>query len=187
MRLAVLLTAFALSACAFSSEEPFFADSDAATPFAEGARYLWQAPNDPSYDVTFHRDGVRYTVTEASHQDRPMTGVLFVAIPETPENDYIVQWRQETDVAGRVYAFVWPVGDGFKVYAAPTAFGGEGVGERADDAFCTRGAYGECVFRARSNLLAYYQRIAYPALRSGNVAPESALDVTPITAPPGKN
>lgn len=189
MRVAGLMAALALSACAFSSERPLFADGEGAQPIADGARFIWQAENDAPMEVAFRRDGAAYTVTERAHPDEPMTGVLLVEVPETPQDDYIVQWRDENAREGRVYAFMWPAGGGYRVYSDPDAFEGEGDGPKPADAFCVRRAYGECVFTSRSNLLAYYQAIAYPALVSGRIAPDGALILTPISdsAPAGKS
>src|SRR5512134_3213579 len=108
MRWAVLLALVALSSCTFSSEAAFFRDADAAFPIADGARFVWQAPEDDALDVTFQRHGAAYEVTERNHPDEPMTGVLLIAVPETPEDDYIVQWQAEPGDTSRAYAFMWP-------------------------------------------------------------------------------
>jgi hypothetical protein len=176
----VLVAALALSACAFSSERALFADGDAAQPIADGARFRWRAPDDDAMTVTFHRNGAAYDLTERDHPDEPMTGVLLIAVPETPQDDYIVQWRDEDAVEGRIYAFMWPVGAGYQVYSDPDAFEGQGDGPKPGDAFCQRRAYGECMFRARADLIAYYQTIVYPRLNSDAEAPEGYLELTPI-------
>lgn len=188
MRIAGLVVACALGACAFSSQDALFDDSDAAQPIADGARFAWIAPNEAPMDVTFRREGATYAITQSAHADEPMTGVLLVPVPETPQADYIVQWRDENDREGRVYAFMWPVEDGYRVYADPDAFEDQNDGPKRADAFCVRRAYGECMFTSRSNLLAYYQAIVYPALSSGAVSAENALVLTPLTgaAQPGK-
>lgn len=180
MRFLALLTALALSACSFSSEQALFNDSDAAQPFADGARFTWRAPDDPPMTVTFQREGAGYTVTEASHTDRPMTGVLLVPIPETSQEDYVVQWTPEDGEPGRTYAFMVRVPDGYRVFSGPGSFEDSGDGPKPADAFCERRAYGECVFDSRTDLLAYYQAIAYPALRENAATIEDALALTPL-------
>ena len=122
MRCAGFLAMVALSSCTFSSEDAFFVDADAAFPIADGARFVWQAPDDDALNVTFRRDGAAYDVTERSHPDEPMTGVLLMAVPETPEDDYIVQWQAEPGDTSRAYAFMWPDGSGYRLYSEPSSF-----------------------------------------------------------------
>jgi hypothetical protein len=180
MRCLALLTALALSACSFSSEQALFNDSDAAQPFADGARFTWRAPDDPPMTVTFEREGAGYTITEASHADTPMTGVLLVAVPETTQEGYIVQWASEAGQSERAYAFMVRVANGYRVFSGPGSFEPTGDGPKPADAYCERRAYGECVFASRTDLLAYYQAIAYPALREGAATMEGALELTPL-------
>lgn len=180
MRFLALLTALALSACSFSSEQPLFSDSDAVQPFADGAHFRWQAPDDPPMTVSFSREGAGYAITELSHEDRPMTGVLFVAIPETTQEDYVVQWAAETGQPARTYAFMVRVGNGYRVFSGPGSFEESGDGPKPADAYCERRSYGECVFDTRSDLLAYYQAIAYPAIRENVSAIDDALTLTPL-------
>ncbi len=181
MRFLALLTALALGACAFSSEQAFFSDADAAEPFEDGSRFEWRAPEDSPLTVVFHRVGAGYTVTELSGDGGPMTGVLLVAVPETPQEDYIVQWTSESDQQQRAYAFMMRAGDGYRVFSDPASFEERGDGPKPADAYCERRAYGECVFNSRSDLLAYYQAIAYPALRDGAAAMDGALVLTPLS------
>lgn len=180
MRYLALLTALALGACAFSSEQALFGEGEAAQPFADGARFAWRAPDDDAMVVTFRREGAGYTLTEQGHPDQPMTGVVLVAVPETPQEDYIVQWASEPGRAERAYAFMVRVADGYRVFSDPASFEERGDGPKPAEAFCERRAYGECAFDSRSDLLAYYQAIAYPALAADATTMEGALELTPL-------
>jgi hypothetical protein len=183
MRGAGLVAILMLSACAFSSEGAFFSDPDAAQPVADGTRFVWQAPDDEAMDVTFHRNGAAYDLIERNHPDEPMTGVLLVAVPETSEDDYIVQWNPDPGQDARTYAFMWPVGDGYRVFSNPSAFA-DVEAEKPQAAFCEERAYGECAFATRERLLAYYHGVVYPALAARGETLEGSLEMTP--APDGK-
>ena len=48
--------------------------------------------------------------------------MLFVPIPETPEQDFIAQVKLPNAGDARAYAYLWPVGDGYRLtIAAPRA------------------------------------------------------------------
>jgi hypothetical protein len=178
MRKAGFAALVLLSACAFSSEHAFFSAVDANQPIADGARYLWQAPGEDALQVTFQLRGHEYEITERSHEE-PLAGVTFVAVPETPGNDYIVQWQQEQGSDVRIYAFMWPNSAGYRIYSSPSAFDTPD-GSKPTEAYCQAMAYGECRFTTREQLLAFYQNVVYPALAAGNVASDDYLELTPF-------
>ena len=167
-----------LSACAFSSEHAFFSAADASQPITDGARYLWQTPGEDALQVTFHRRGDEYEIAERSHEE-PLAGVIFVAVPETVGDDYIVQWRQEHGSDVRIYAFMWPNGSGYRIYSSPSAFDAPD-GAKPTEAYCQAMAYGECRFTTREQLLAFYQNVVYPALAADSVASDDYLELTPL-------
>lgn len=186
MRKAGLAALVLLSACAFSSERAFFSAADAGQPIADGARYLWQAPGDEALRVTFRIHGDAYEVTDSRSEEEPLAGVIFIAVPETPGDDYIVQWQQEQDSDVRVYAFMWPSGAGYRIYSSPSAFDAPD-GSKPTEAYCQSMAYGECRFSTRERLLAFYQNVVYPALAGGAVTSDDYLELTPFaTAAPDR-
>ncbi len=179
MRKAGFAALVLLSACAFSSEHAFFSAADASQPIADGARYLWQAPGDEALQVTFRLRGEAYEVTERRSEEEPLAGVTFIAAPETPGDDYIVQWQQEQGSDVRIYAFMWPNGAGYRIYASPSAFNAPD-GSKPAEAYCQPMAYGECRFSTREQLLAFYQNVVYPALAAGAVTSDDYLELTPL-------
>jgi hypothetical protein len=128
--------------------------ADASQPIADGAQYLWQAPGDQALQVTFHLRGAEYEAIERRGHDEPLVGVMFVAVPETPENDYVVQWQHEQGSEVRVYALMWPNGDGYRIYSTPSVFDAPD-GSKPMEAYCQPMAYGECRFATREQLLAF--------------------------------
>jgi hypothetical protein len=178
MRTAGFAALVLLSACAFSSEHAFFSAADASQPIADGARYLWQAPGDDALQVTFRLQGGEYEITERAHEEA-LAGVIFIAVPETPGNDYIVQWQQEQGSDVRIYAFMWPNGAGYRIYSSPSAFDAPD-GSKPTEAYCQAMAYGECRFTTRERLLAFYQNVVYPALAAGSVTSDDYLELTPF-------
>jgi hypothetical protein len=179
MRRAGFAALLVLSACAFSSEHAFFSAADASQPIADGARYLWQAAGDEALHVTFHLRGDLYEITDSRSAEGPLAGVTFIAVPETPGNDYIVQWQQEQGSDVRIYAFMWPSGAGYRIYSSPSAFDAAD-GSKPTEAYCQAMAYGECRFTTRERLLAFYQNVVYPALAVGSVTSDDYLELMPF-------
>ncbi len=182
-RVLLFLAALALSACAFSSEEAFFSADEGAHPISNGARYVWRAPGDDPLNVTFHRSGGGYELTERNHPEDRMLGVLLIAVPETPVDDYIVQWQSERGDEARIYAFMWPHEDGYRIFSDPDTFTAVD-GTKPQHAYCEERAYGECMFRTREALLAFYQNVVYPTLSDGGATSEEYLDLTPVSGAP---
>ncbi|QGZ95061.1 hypothetical protein [Terricaulis silvestris] len=179
MRKVAFAALLVLSACAFSSERAFFGAADASQPIADGARYVWQAPGDEVMDVTFQLRGAEYELTERNHADDTLAGLLFIDVPETSADDYIVQWQQEQGSDVRIYAFMWADGAGYRIYSSPSAFDAPD-GSKPTEAYCQAMAYGECRFTTREQLLAFYQNVVYPALAGGSVTSDDYLELTPF-------
>jgi hypothetical protein len=166
-----------LAACAFSSARPFFDARDAASPFAEG-RYEWREQGD-TRTIVLRRDGAAYVVRpDDDNGERPML-VLFAAVPETPEDDYIVQVQFQPDIEARAYAFMWPHEAGYRLIAAPSVIERLEAGSATLDARCAKRPMGECQLDGRADLLALYRETVYPRFVTGSVAPSHYMDITP--------
>jgi hypothetical protein len=176
-----VVSALALASCAFSSEQALFADNEGAAPIADGAMYDWKPSNEADEDfvVRFTRVGSGYELRPVGQNgERPMQ-VLFVDVPETPENDYIAQVIIDADrPEAFAYAYLWPTGaDGYRVFAQPSAFGEDGALYRVEG-YCTPASYSACTFTRADDVRRYYRDVLYPAFRSGHI-PASYLTLTP--------
>ena len=185
MRFLVWLAALALSACAFTSEAPFFQPREAVYPISDGATLDFADSGGEVTPLTFHQAAAGgYGVIDASHADEPME-VLFIAIAETPEDDYILQVQLERGDSSRAYAFMWREGEGFRMVMDP------GILEPSHkilvglDTFCTWRPYRECTLRTREDLLTLYRNAIYPRFVVGNESPGSFATLAPhgIAAP----
>lgn len=154
-----------LSACAFSSERPLFAADSGATPFADGERFEWREhpenADEERIEVTYRLRGASYEIIPDSREDRPMEA-LFIALPDTPEEDYVAQLRVPPDESERVYAFFWRSGDRFKVISAPGAFDDSASGQEALARLCQARPNGECQFDSARSVLEFYRAAVYP-------------------------
>jgi hypothetical protein len=90
-----------------------------------------------------------------------------------------VQWQHEQGSEVRVYALMWPNGDGYRIYSTPSVFDAPD-GSKPMEAYCQPMAYGECRFATREQLLAFYQNVAHPMLAAGAVTSDDYLDLTPL-------
>jgi hypothetical protein len=180
-----VIAALALASCAFSSERALFADSDGVAPIADGAMYDWQPSNEADEDfvVRFTSVGAAYELRPVGqNSERPMQ-VLFVDVPQTPENDYVAQVIIDADrPEAFAYAYLWPTGaDGFRVFAQPSAFDEDGE-LHGVEGYCTPASYSACTFTRGEDVLRYYRDVLYPAFRSGHI-PASYLNLTPAAGP----
>lgn len=180
MRFPVWAAAILLGACTFSSEAPFFDVGAAAFPIADGARFDWVEPFPAGerFDVTFHRTDAGYAMTDKSHPDEPME-LLFVAIPETPEEDYIAQVRLENGDGERAYAFVWRTGDVFRIVSSPGSVEPGRKPLRGGDAYCHWRSYQECRLAGGNDLRALYRTAIYPRFVAGGDLPGSYTLLSP--------
>jgi hypothetical protein len=158
MRVAALALAFALSACAFSSEQPLFDASEAAQPIADGAHFLWRDPDSDNApkEVVYHRDGAFYEIAPSDQGDEPMQ-VLFVPLPGGPPDDYIAQVRMKDDESARAYAYMVRDGARWLIFANPNALDDDGEGQAVRARYCTTLSYGECRFENRAAALAVFR------------------------------
>lgn len=174
----LVVAALALSACAFGSEEPLFADRDGVRLFGENETLMWnERPEGEAFRVSFTRDGAGYLMRKVDESSDPPIRVLFVPIRETPEDDYVAQVQLGRDGAdGVAYAFVWRNGHGYRVFADPRAFDGGAPAEASR--YCQAVGQGECHFASRADLIGYYRTIVHPRFVRGGGAPQSYLDLT---------
>lgn len=182
-RAGVLIAAFALASCTFSSERPLFGAEDAVTPIADGAIYHWiPHPDDERLIVRFVRVGNGYEVRPLNEPaERPMR-ILFASIIETHEDDYVAQVELDDD-GSMAYAFLWLRGDDrYRVVYEPRAFAEDG--ENAAPELCAPAQYGGCTFRTAADARAYYMRVLYPAFRRWQT-PERYLDIIPADGATG--
>ncbi len=181
--LALLMAYLALAACAFSSEAPLFAESESAAPIADGAVFDWREnPEGESVVVSFHRVGAGYELRPVSKPDEePMRGILFIPVTQTPVEDFIVQIQFKPDETAATYAFLWRVGDRYRMIVAPP----DELEANASSPFCKQRQMGECGFVAAADVRAYYERVLYPVFVTGAATPENFLELTPTPAPHG--
>jgi len=179
----IILGALLLASCAFSSETPLFSAEDAFHPISDGATYNWRAyPDDEELIVRFERVGAEYVVTPVSGaSERPMR-MLLTDIRATHEDDYIAQVDISGENSSRAYAFLWPFGDDrYRVIIAPRTLA-EDAHAGAED-LCRPASYGACEFRSGDDVRAYYLRVLYPALQSGQT-PRQFIDIGPVGGEP---
>lgn len=171
----VLCAALTLAACSFYSDAPLFEDREAAAPFADGAQYLWRenGRQDGEQRVIYRRVGVRYEVSSADAEERPITA-LFVAIPQTPEEDYIVQVQLEGGEPGRAYVFLWRIEGGYRFISAPGALLAEAEPTLA--ALCRQRRNDECELASARDAVALYQSAVYSTFVTGGVTPSNFVD-----------
>lgn len=176
MRAGVLCALALLGACAFGSDQELFSVSDAAQPFADGARFTWVESGGERLDVVFRRDADgRYTIAPTSGED-PLPGVLFVPIASTPEEDYVAQLRFNTDNDGVVYAFLWRTAEGYRVVVDPGQLTPDDELSAADP-YCTWQTYQGCGLSSREDAFGVYGALIYPRFVVGAQTPEGYIDL----------
>jgi hypothetical protein len=177
---AALAAALVVAACAFSSERALFRVRDAATPIADGARFYWRENGriEEARQVVYRRTGRNYEVLPVEEEDRPI-GVLFIAVPDTPEEDYVVQAALFEDEEVRAYAFMWRMGESYRVVAAPRVVEGDGQGEAALARYCAARINSECRFDRAADVVAFYREAIYPAFVTSGRTPPDYVDQTP--------
>jgi hypothetical protein len=175
-----LCAALLLAACAFWSERPFFADTEAAHPIADGARFVWrEAGSQQRQTVVFTRAGAGYVLQDESEPDERPIEMMLIAVPDTPEGDFIAQVKLPNAEGARAYAFLWPSGDGYRLFAAPSALDAMSAAEPVLVRHCAARPQGECKIAAREDLIAIYREAVYPAFVSGAAAPRAYIELTP--------
>jgi hypothetical protein len=188
MRLPAWIMALAIGACAFSSDAPLFAAGEAAFPIADGARYDWVEPfpSGERFDVIFRRVEGGYEMIEAEHADEPMR-VRFVAIAETPEDDYVVQADLSPDSDGYAYAYAWRADEVFRIVADPGTVEPGPKRIQNVDAYCEWLSYSECKLESADEVLAVYRAVIYPRFVTGGDLPGRYTELVPIARrlPPG--
>ncbi|HRP12687.1 MAG TPA: hypothetical protein PLK37_16800, partial [Terricaulis sp.] len=137
--------ALLLAACAFWSERAYFADSEGAHPFADGARFIWrESGSQQQQTIVFTRTGAGYTLQDIGAPDERPIEMLLVPVPETPEADFIAQVKLPNAEGARAYAFLWPISGGYRLLAAPGSLDELSAAEPVMVRQCTARPQGEC-------------------------------------------
>lgn len=175
-----LAAALLLGACAFWSESAFFSDSEAEQPFANGARFVWREDGGgESQTIVFTRAGAGYTLQEIAEPDEKPIAMLLIPLPDTPEQDFIAQVTLPNAGETRAYAFLWQVGAGYRMIAAPGALDEMASAEPVLVAHCTARPQGECQLGSREGVLAIYRDVIYRRFVTGGAAPSDYMELTP--------
>lgn len=183
MRAGVLVTLALLGACAFGSEREFFSTRDGVQPFDDGARWIWHESEESGnrFELVFDRDADgRYSVAPTNGQD-PISGVLFVPITNTPEEDYIAQVRLNAENEGAVYAFLWRTDAGYRLVVDPGRLTPDD-NLSAADAFCEWQTYQSCGLSDREDVFGVYRSLIHPRFVVGGETPEGYVDLLPPDA-----
>lgn len=177
MRVAVVSVLLFLSGCAFSAERALFTGADAAYPFAEGARAHMRTSGGDDDIVVFHRapDGGYFLTGEGENAEERMP-ILFVEVPETPEEDYIVQVVTNHESFG--FGFAWRTPEGLRILSNPNAFNGTLYAAQLDT-LCTRLSHGECQLTSPDGVRAVAAQVIAAFVRSGET-PEDWIDLVPV-------
>lgn len=171
-----LCAALTLAACSFYSDVPLFEDREASAPFADGAEFLWREngrSGENEQQVVYRQMGASYEIHTAAGNERPITA-LFIAVPQTPEDDYVVQVQPGADEPGRAYVFLWRIEGGYRFISAPGALLAEAEPTLA--ALCRQRRNGECELVSSRDALALYERAVYPTFVTGGVTPSNFVD-----------
>jgi hypothetical protein len=177
-----LVVALLLGACVFSSETAFFAEDEALAPFADGARYIWieNGSEETRQVVSYRRAGGAYEIGWEDEDDR--LHALFIGVPETAEEDYIVQVRIDEGERATAYAFMWRTQAGYRAITSPRVFEPGSEGEAVADRLCERVGMGECRFASAEAVREFYHTAVYPAFVLGGQTPANYIDQ--LTPPP---
>lgn len=186
MRVRAALASLALiaaAACTFSSERPLFTERSGAHPFSHDARFTWREDGGGDlFTVIYRRVGARYEVAaEEDEGERPIS-VLFIAVPQTPEDDYIAQVAIEPGAQERAYAFLYPIAGGHRIVSAPSIVDDHAAGQAALQRRCRTRPNGECQFASGRDVIAFYREAIYPIFVRGVATPHDYIDQTPIGA-----
>lgn len=174
-RLAALLFAAALGACAFWADRALFDENDAAQPIADGARFAWIENGAMQDRVSYRRVGAGYEVAPVGENDDPPMRVWFFTVNETPEEDYIAQVAMRQGESERFYAFMWRTAEGYRLIAGPRALEDAG-GQEALSRRCSARPSGECRFDRADDVVALYREAVYPAFVLGDATPSDYVD-----------
>jgi hypothetical protein len=187
MRLRGLVAAALLlliSACAFHSDRPLFRESEAATPFADGARFLWREGNDgEARTVVYRRVGRGYEISAEEDTDDQVMRVLFIRANDMAPH-YILQVQMGADEPGRIYAFAWRTQTGLRIIAAPSVVRAvPTIGPLMMERNCVPSPNGECRLITRDNVLGIGSA-AFRGYALEPMTPEDYIDQTPISNNP---
>lgn len=184
MRLAILAAALALAGCAFSADTPLFSPEDAVFPIADGAIVEMRDPEhvDEIERLRFRATPSGYIIeepgaAEGAGDDRP---VLFVAVQETPEEDYIIVLPQDGPGSGANFAFAWRAADGLHLISNPREFEDTPDARAWLDAHTETLSYGERRFTRREDVLAFHRDFIAPRFVRGGATPDDQIIIADI-------
>lgn len=179
MRLAILAAALALAGCAFSADTPLFSPEEAAFPFADGALVEMRDPDHPEEAdrFIFSATPQGYVLQEvgAAEPAGASSAVLFVAVTDTPEEDYIISLPSDDAGAGVNFAFAWRAADGLHLISNPREFEDAPDAQAWLDAHTEALSYGERRFTRREDVLAFHRDFIAPRFVRGGATPEDVI------------
>lgn len=108
--------------------------------------------------------------------------VRFVAIPGTPEEDYIVQLPVERDGSIWAYVFIWQSEGQYKAVVAPGLIEDTSESSPPLDGFCQLSRARSCEFNNREALYAFYERVFYPRFVEPDTDLHGLLYWTPMNS-----
>jgi len=171
-----LIGALLLSACAFGAERSLFSVEEAVYPFADEAAFVWRMENEKPLHVRYRRVEGAYVITQEGNEDEPMLA-RFVPVPETPEDDYIVETKMGAKEDGRVFAFLWREAGADRIFFSPGGLSSPAAIE-VRDRICAMRQYGECQLHSAAQVRALYLEAIYPYVVRGGEALESLIAQT---------
>jgi hypothetical protein len=175
-----------LCACTFTSKAPLFDESQGAQPFADGARFVWREPesHDPPMVVRYTRQGAHYLMASEEDADEAPIEALFVRVPHTAREAYIIQTKAHADSQERAYAFMWREGENYLIYSYPGEMDKHASGQYARGHYCITHSYGECEFTTREAALGVYRDFVARTLMAGEAGDELTVQ-SPLPAADG--
>ncbi len=172
----IALALLLAGACAFGSDKMLFGAGDSVQPFADGARFTWSASGGERFDAEFRLETDGHYTIAPLNGEAPLSGVLFVAIGSTPEEDYVAQLRLSSDSEGVIFAFLWRTPTGYRAVLDP----GRLIPDddlAAADPYCTWQTYQSCGIARREDVFAVYCALIYDRFVLGGVEPVSYIDL----------
>jgi hypothetical protein len=182
MRFAALALAACLGACVISSKAPLLDPANAVEPFADGARFVWTSGDGDTKPISVAYRLIGEAAYEIDALDGGEAGPLrpqFFDVPETPEEDYLVQVQMEPG-EDWTYAFMWRHGDEHLIYFSPAILD---HGPRPDlrQTHCVTLAYQQCELSTAEGLRAIYLDLVYPSYVQYGLR-QGVLVQTPMSA-----
>jgi hypothetical protein len=93
-------------------------------------------------------------------KEEELTGVLFIPVRGTREDDYILQAPMEERDRYAIYGFMWRSGEGYRLVIDPREFDTDAGAQAWLAANCTQRPYGECQLTRAAQLREFARRHA---------------------------